>query len=1376
MPAFHDTRFTLMCFPQHVDATGKLTLNIIFLPRNINPLEKINTDYNPTGKAEAFALVKPDFVIKVVNDPDEFPGKVPGPEKSVLPINPLEYPANLAQLYQTLKDAKDENGNPKYFDIAPDRNSDDPGIDPKHRAPEPVERATAVRKYLPVSYRQSFNFTSPRVPNAVTDDSYQCAIRDQKPPVTFVAEKQVSWGKVYAHLLRQPLLARHGGLLYSTSIQLDPNDFKEGGWLYVDLAPGSTYTPEQTASLPGTKDPFIKKYAARIPALKPATARSLFAAILFPVMKEGESPDGLWDELFIEATRFSDGFATLVHANQPVSQNLLQEEPDGIHPQKEMGIRLGWEDEQILIWYLRQLAVDESITTGPDRLDAPLGVMGYHIDVKVKDKEGEAVTTWESLTAISSKAPLKLEDITMGDYTGELPYQVYPTKLYGLADSHYWLPMYFANWNNASLVIPDRTAAKLYANDKDDKKPVTLSDTYGAPDYTTKLRYGQSYQFRVRMSDISGGGPAPAAEPENNLPGQIATAPFKRYIAPNTLQIIDPEPDEVNDPLGKKILKTSTDDINFEGDSLVLRRPLLGYPAVVYTGGYTDPVGDLLAVSEDILTHKTKTTNKTRGFLGLPDPDVLTVEIKVEVETLQLDNLGSDDGQEHYITLYNTSRSFDPDDFYQNLSIGLVFKDYPILDLGNTNQPFGEAVADNAIAATSGDIYLPTARDLRLTIRAVGKEASNYWGNESASRRFGTRYGKTTEIKMRRESEVEKNLLTGTADARVLQGIYLQPDPVLPKLDPIVFKTLQGGTTGMPDIVQRLAKQLNVGSNETTLAAENGERIQFWCSNLVRHTLAPDNSSITFANKKELTGHWLVCTNLYLDRDWSWDGLKTSSFLLSRRRSTDATTILAAPFEFIGDLEMRRIASFQAIQAGEDGKVHREYTRLIFIDVIDMKPADNLFPSEIVVQYTLTPQFKASPAPETDAALETEILELPTTINPVQMPKLIGAGVALSPYNRNARYSFTEPRQRFLWLEFDSLPRDPNDGLFARVLAYAPDQLLSNNHPDQMGIPEESPLPVDPEYIRVIIPETAHEHAGLKAMQLMEKSVDKDRHFYLLPLPPGLHHESAELFGFYTYEFRYGHTDKVWSSAQGRFGRPLRVTGLQHPAPNSYCMVNRDEKVIKVNAPYAQAVFKGKNVTSDPPRTAIWCLLYAQVKQADGQDYRNILLDEQELVLLNNRQRDHDFRQKIAEARQTNNALLAKNLQLQWSQLKTQEKENVAQAYGIWENKAVAQRLRLYGLPVDSPLSVLCVEVFGTITHIHSHLNNFREVANELEEKVAAEYNPLAAYLLHNSLKAAQAASPPLVKPNLPLSDNLGMYRILRTSPLTEVPFVCCTD
>ncbi len=115
---------------------------------------------------------------------------------------------------------------------------------------------------------------------------------------------------------------------------------------------------------------------------------------------------------------------------------------------------------------------------------------------------------------------------------------------------------------------------------------------------------------------------------------------------------------------------------------------------------------------------------------------------------------------------------------------------------------------------------------------------------------------------------------------------------------------------------------------------------------------------------------------------------------------------------------------------------------------------------------------------------------------------------------------------------------------------------------------------------------------------------------YLLPLPTGLHNESLQLFGFFTYELRVGHTQHIWCTANGRFGHPARINGVQHPAPALKCLVNRDENGIVVSAPYAQAVFNGKNVTSKPPKTEIWCMLYAQVKQADGKQNRNLLLAE----------------------------------------------------------------------------------------------------------------------------------------------------------------------
>jgi hypothetical protein len=79
----------------------------------------------------------------------------------------------------------------------------------------------------------------------------------------------------------------------------------------------------------------------------------------------------------------------------------------------------------------------------------------------------------------------------------------------------------------------------------------------------------------------------------------------------------------------------------------------------------------------------------------------------------------------------------------------------------------------------------------------------------------------------------------------------------------------------------------------------------------------------------------------------------------------------------------------------------------------------------------------------------------------------VPSGIALSPYVVKDNYSETEPRRRFLWIEFAEAIRDPKDTYFVRVLSSAPDQLLSNNHPDLLVTPEEPSLPIDPEHIRV---------------------------------------------------------------------------------------------------------------------------------------------------------------------------------------------------------------------------------------------------------------------------------------------------------------------
>ena len=82
--------------------------------------------------------------------------------------------------------------------------------------------ADGIRKYLPNSYRTAFNFTTPRTQFAKTDDSYHCAIKRSsgKNPAFQQSPDEITWGRVIAFCLRQPLLAERIGLLHKFQVTL----------------------------------------------------------------------------------------------------------------------------------------------------------------------------------------------------------------------------------------------------------------------------------------------------------------------------------------------------------------------------------------------------------------------------------------------------------------------------------------------------------------------------------------------------------------------------------------------------------------------------------------------------------------------------------------------------------------------------------------------------------------------------------------------------------------------------------------------------------------------------------------------------------------------------------------------------------------------------------------------------------------------------------------------------------------------------------------------------------------------------------------------------------------------------------------------------
>lgn len=1477
-------RYTTMVFPQGFDGTT-LKLNIVLIPRNRDPFDSATGLPAPHATATAFADLNPQFDLKIVKGLDEWPiGNALGASRIPVPL-----PANVTTApnkKDLLKAIADNLGARINVTAAQDS------------AEKITADSPSVNKYLPETYREAFNFTSPRVPNAKTDDSYHCAIKkDTKKVAGWKTDDSLSWGQVFAYILRQPLLSKACGMLYETEIVINNGNealFEKGCYIYADIT-----TPEfvniQTVLEKDVKGPFIKPYAARLPKLKMGAEnkRPLFAPILFPVLyvKNGEvvdpePPKAPWDKIFKELNEYNDGFAKIVHATQPKSRILTSEKQDGSHPVKDEGIRLAWDDEQILIWYMRQLEANPD-DPGPDptnrnRIDAPLGVFGYSIDVK----EDAVNANWSSLNLVSCRQAYDFGGVSLGNTINdqlELPFQVFPTQLDNNTKAPYWLPMYFGSWIGKSMVLKDLDAIAVYQNDEASVNPakpgesrsVEGSNMFDEVAADTQLRYGHRYQFRVRMMDISGGGPGIGEDVYNNAAAPTSEWSFKRYVAPAQCRIEKPEAlRQVITEFYNEVIEGGVHSFD-DSPVITVQRPLLGYPAVVFTNKYQE-----LGSNPVQLLIQSVQQQKQGGTIAKPksvhpaiaDPDVDRVEVKVEVETLRLDNRASDTGEENYITLYTTERSFPAvaaaADYDTALPLNIVFHDVATLNLDSKEDPFNDPTLNSAAINAMQDIPLPTARKIRLTVRAVCKgEDSVYYGFiNKQNLDFDSRYGKATQFCFYKESGEETNLLLPKANVPELQGVYLQPDPEFVRKGILnKFFFFNAETSVQPDIMQRLAQQLGVRVNGMTLVAEKGERIVFGCNNRIRHHLAPDGSSITFASKGDLCNVWLGCLVYRLNRDWCWDALEDTAFTFSREKkfSRDAVNE-TEKLANIGDIELKHTASFESLQSDIRGNVNRSSTTLIFIDAIE--PKSNLrrspngplrFPDSIEVQYKITANFK--PGHGSPVVIEPDLISLPTTVIPAQVPKITSVGLAFSPYIKGEKYASTEARQRYLWVELEEPVENPADTLFCRVLQYAPDQLIGNNKqlPELMqDTQEDPPLPIDPEYVRMITPGQTDDMAGLGSMQAMEKASGNDNLHYLLPLPPGLHPESPELFGFFKYEFRIGHghwsndeagKENLWSTAQGRFGRPLTVAGMQHPAPTLLCNVNRDTEQVSVTAPYAKAVWKGKNVTSDIPRTQLHCVLYAQVPQADGLEFRNILLDEKlmalvkptrvlpdrinvsaqqmvapvagmssmwhvdqvddiaranvvlsNLALVNEVSKlkvETNYQKKVDKA--IKDYTSGKTVKLDkgtattilnaFEKLKEPElvqpvaaakftdatlvagaaiaiyKDLPKTATAVWSNKEIAELLRQLGLPEDAPLSVLTVEVFGNITSVFEHLYSLSD--EQLTVMGNNDNTQLIAQTLLDRRRRNRQA----------LNEELGNYRILRTSPLTEVPFVCCT-
>ncbi|MFI5336291.1 MAG: hypothetical protein ACHQ5A_05885, partial [Opitutales bacterium] len=259
----------------------------------------------------------------------------------------------------------------------------------------------AIYKDLPESYLDATGFQTPGSDTFSSGDGFLCSLGSaaSAPNTTPVSAYTIAWGEIISYALRQPLIAQAMGLIYSqVSIPLTPAQVAGGGWIWIEI--DTSNSSNWYATLLSENPQAVFTYAARLPALT-AVAQDVFAAVLFPTIP-GNYISSVLDAAQYEADLYLDGFAKLLHSNQPTSSDAVTGDPTQIVPGTDAGIQIGWDDEQVTTWINRQVQIAQGLASPPPppatpiNPELPFTVLGYRVDVRET-----AADPWSSLCAAS---------------------------------------------------------------------------------------------------------------------------------------------------------------------------------------------------------------------------------------------------------------------------------------------------------------------------------------------------------------------------------------------------------------------------------------------------------------------------------------------------------------------------------------------------------------------------------------------------------------------------------------------------------------------------------------------------------------------------------------------------------------------------------------------------------------------------------------------------------------------------------------------------------------------------------------------------------------------------------------------------------------
>lgn len=722
-------------------------------------------------------------------------------------------------------------------------------------SPQSPDLAKQLRKYLPKSYRQAFDFVQPRSSLAVIDDSYhclmQCPPKDLPPPAPTV----IGWGEAIAFCLRRPRLAEALGMITTIDINLDAAPrLENGGWLWVELAPTSDYAAQ--AALPG----FQRAFASRVPALSDSGTRPIFTPVVFPVSDNpaAASALGQTDRVFAEAMRFDDGFSKIVHVRQPQGMDMLDEDGTTAGAVRDEGVQLAWDDEDILEGQNRALG---AAPDGQNNVVAPRGILGYRVDVRPAGVAG-----WTSLSRVSS--PFNL-GVDLGTAVEERWLEVHPNEV----EDQLWLPPWFSIWRGGSIVLETAEEQRLMnaapppaGSPPESDVPVDLGGL--------ELRYGRRYEFRVRLADATGGGPGLADDSVREGEAPVALLHMKRHVPPR-----------------RPILARAVAPADGALPSVAVRRPPLAFPAAVFAAGAAAQT-ELLA---QIAANDADPANGTPP--AIPDPDTAYLQIRVLLRAPAFDPAGDAQG---WVEWYTTTRAFAADPLQPlNLSFDwLSAADYREIDV---------SAQLGAEGLVSGAVQLIRSRDIRIEVAALGRNDLSYFASHKA------RIGDVDSIELHAVAASEVDPIAPLAESDKLRSVFLRDDPVGARAARSATVAQNDPSTVL---VERLAIAADLVANDTMLLGREGQRVAFGCAGLNHHA-APDLSSLEFAEPGELAGQWVNLVQLVIDRDWTWRGQGAPTARIRRRIALPGAPGDLPTWVEVGVIQLMNTINVQAGQSPE---------------------------------------------------------------------------------------------------------------------------------------------------------------------------------------------------------------------------------------------------------------------------------------------------------------------------------------------------------------------------------------------------------------------------------------------------------------------------